>query len=189
MTDPETLSVTIVDGYVDEPAHFGVPPYISTYPRYVAGALVDAGVPPDLITYETIDALRDRPSRWRGVDEADLTIYIGGMTVPGKYVGGTPAEPDEVREIAWTASGTTLMGGPVKFGVGEANQGAIETERSDLDFDFVAKGDVEAAAYDLVESGLEGYNDRMRDVPEADRWARKGAFVVTEHPNHPEYLI
>jgi len=44
MTDPETLAVTIVDGYVDEPAHFGVPPYISTYPRYAAGALVDAGV-------------------------------------------------------------------------------------------------------------------------------------------------
>ena len=41
--DPAALSVTIVDGYVDEPAHFGVPPYISTYPRYVAGALVDGG--------------------------------------------------------------------------------------------------------------------------------------------------
>ena len=31
--------------------------------------------------------------------EADLFVYVGGMTVPGKYVGGTPAEPDEVREI------------------------------------------------------------------------------------------
>ena len=33
--DPAALSVTIVDGYVDEPAHFGVPPYISTYRGYV----------------------------------------------------------------------------------------------------------------------------------------------------------
>ena len=30
MDDPADLSVTLVDGYVDEPAHFGVPPYIST---------------------------------------------------------------------------------------------------------------------------------------------------------------
>jgi radical SAM superfamily enzyme with C-terminal helix-hairpin-helix motif len=189
MTDPADLDVTIVDGYVDEPAHFGVPPYISTYPRYVAGALVDAGVPQSAVTYHTIDALRDERQRWRDVDEADLMIYVGGMTVPGKYVGGTPAEPDEVRELAWTADGTTLLGGPVRFGVGEENAGGIETERDDLDYDFVAKGDVEAAVYDLVHGGMEGFGDRMRDNEEIARWARKGAFVVDQHPNHPDYLI
>ncbi|MFC4406989.1 radical SAM protein [Haloarchaeobius iranensis] len=189
MTDPATLDVTIVDGYVDEPAHFGVPPYISTYPRYTAGALVDAGVPEERITYHTIDELRDDRMLWADVADADLVCYLGGMTVPGSYVGGKPAEPDEVREIAWTADGTTLMGGPVKFGVGDENAGATETERDDLDYDFVAKGDVEAAAYDLVESGLEGFNNRMRDNREIDRWGSKGAFVVEQHPNHPEYLI
>ena len=189
MTDPATLDVTIVDGYVDEPAHFGVPPYISTYPRYVAGALVDAGVPEEQIRYHTIDALRDEQERWHDVDDADLLVYVGGMTVPGKYVGGTPAEPEEVKRIAWAAEGTTLMGGPVRFGVGDENKGATETERDDLDYDFVAKGDVEAAAYDLVHGGMEGFGDRMRDNDEITRWARKGAFVVSQHPNHPEYLI
>ncbi|PSP86211.1 radical SAM protein [Halobacteriales archaeon QS_1_68_17] len=189
MTDPATLDVTIVDGYVDEPAHFGVPPYVSTYPRYTAGALVDAGVPPGRITYHTIDALRDERDRWRDVADADLLIYVGGMTVPGKYVGGTPAEPEEVRRLAWTADGTTLMGGPVRFGVGEENRGGIETERDDLDYDFVAKGDVEAAAYDLVHGGLEGFGDRTRDNEEIARWATAGAFVVEQHPNHPDYLI
>jgi radical SAM superfamily enzyme with C-terminal helix-hairpin-helix motif len=189
MTDPAGLSVTIVDGYVDEPAHFGVPPYISTYPRYVAGALVDAGVPRDRITYHTIDALREERERWRDVEAADLMIYVGGMTVPGKYVGGTPAEPEEVRRLAWTAEGTSLLGGPVRFGVGEENAGGIETERDDLDYDFVAKGDVEAAVYDLVHGGMEGFGDRMRDNEEITRWARKGAFVVEQHPNHPDYLI
>jgi len=189
MTDPGSLDVTIVDGYVDEPAHFGVPPYVSTYPRYVAGALVDAGVPEAQITYHTIDALREDGQRWLDVEGADLLVYVGGMTVPGKYVGGTPAEPDEVRELAWAAGGTTLLGGPVRFGVGEANEGATETERRRLDFEFVAKGDVEAAAYDLVSNGLEGFSDRMRDVEEVSRWARAGAFVVEDHPNHPEYLI
>jgi radical SAM superfamily enzyme with C-terminal helix-hairpin-helix motif len=189
MTDPATLDVTIVDGYVDEPAHFGVPPYISTYPRYVAGALVDAGVPREQITYHTIDALREERGRWQDVDSADLMIYVGGMTVPGKYVGGTPAEPDEVRELAWTAEGTTLMGGPVRFGVGDANEGASETERDDLDYDYVAKGDVEAAVYDLVHGGMEGFGNRMRDNEEITRWAKEGAFVIEQHPNHPEYLI
>ncbi|AUG48139.1 radical SAM protein [Haloarcula taiwanensis] len=189
MTDPETLDVTIVDGYVDEPAHFGVPPYISTYPRYAAGALVDAGVPREQITYHTIDELREDNAVWRDVEAADLMVYVGGMTVPGKYVGGTPAEPDEVRELAWTADGTSLMGGPVRFGVGEANEGASETARDDLDFDFLAMADVEAAVYDLVDSGLEGFNDRYRSVEEETRWARAGAFVVEQHPNHPDYLI
>jgi len=188
-TDPAALDVTIVDGYVDEPAHFGVPPYISTYPRYVAGALVDAGVLREGVTYHTIDALREERDRWRDVESADLVVYVGGMTVPGKYVGGTPAEPDEVRRLAWTAEGTTLMGGPVRFGVGEENAGATETERDDLDYDFVAKGDVEAAVYDLVHGGMEGFGDRMRDNDEISQWAREGAFVVEDHPNHPGYLI
>ncbi|WP_115862720.1 radical SAM protein [Halorussus litoreus] len=189
MIDFADLDVTLVDGYVDEPAHFGVPPYISTYPRYTAGAIVDAGVPRENVTYHTIDELREDTHKWRDVEAADLLVYLGGMTVPGKYVGGTPAEPDEVRKLAWTADGTSLMGGPVKFGVGDENAGGTETERDDLDFDFVAKGDVEAAAFDLVESGLEGFDDRMRDNEEIDRWAASGAFVVEQHPNHPDYLI
>jgi radical SAM superfamily enzyme with C-terminal helix-hairpin-helix motif len=189
MRDPADLSVTIVDGYVDEPAHFGVPPYVSTYPRYTAGALVDAGVPKEQVTYHTIDGLRDERSNWRDVADADLTIYTGGMTVPGKYVGGTPAEPDEVREIAWTADGVTLLGGPVRFGVGEENAGAQDMARDDLDYDFVAMADIEAAAYDLVHGGLEGFENRYRDYDEVARWAGQGAFVVEQHPNHPHYLI
>jgi radical SAM superfamily enzyme with C-terminal helix-hairpin-helix motif len=189
MTDPADIDATIVDGYVDEPAHFGVPPYISTYPRYVAGALVDAGLDREQVTYHTIDELRDHPHRWRDVEEADLLVYVGGMTVPGKYVGGTPAEPDEVRKLAWTADGVSVMGGPVRFGVGEQNEGATETERDDLDFDFLAMADIEAAVFDLVESGLEGFNDRYREVEEVTRWAQKGAYVIEDHPNHPDYLI
>ena len=187
--DPAAVDVTIVDGYVDEPAHFGVPPYISTYPRYTAGALVDAGVPREQITYHTIDELRETPAARADVADADLMIYVGGMTVPGKYVGGTPAEPDEVRELAWTADGVTLLGGPVRFGVGDENAGAQEMHREELDYDFLSMGDIAAAAHDLVREGLEGYTDRVRSYEEVARWATQGAFIVTQHPNHPEYLI
>ncbi|RLM59496.1 radical SAM protein [Halobellus sp. Atlit-31R] len=189
MTDPADLSVTLVDGYVDEPAHFGVPPYISTYPRFTAGAIVDAGVPEANVTYHTIDELREDRHKWADVADADLFVYLGGMTVPGKYVGGTPAEPDEVRELAWVAEGVSVMGGPIRFGVGEENAGAQEMQRQDLDYDFLAMGDVEAAAHDLVDNGLEGFENRYRDNDELDRWAAAGAFVVEQHPNHPDYLI
>jgi radical SAM superfamily enzyme with C-terminal helix-hairpin-helix motif len=189
MKDPAEIDVTIVDGYVDEPAHFGVPPYVSTYPRFAAGAAVDAGVPPEAVTYHTIDELREDHHKKRDVVDADLFVYVGGMTVPGKYVGGTPAEPDEVKELAWTAEGTSVMGGPVRFGVGDENAGATETERQNLDYDFLALADVEAAVYDLVHGGLEGVEDRYRDNDELDRWAAEGAFVVEQHPDHPDYLI
>ena len=72
MIRPSELAVTIVDGYVDEPAHFGVPPYISTYPRFTAGALVDAGVPQSNITYQTIDDLRYNKQKWNAVVDAEL---------------------------------------------------------------------------------------------------------------------
>ena len=43
---------TILDCYTDEPAGLGVPPYLGTYPRYIAGYL-------DIIPYYiTIDDLR-----------------------------------------------------------------------------------------------------------------------------------
>src|SRR5665648_679057 len=81
----------ILDGYVDEPACLGVPPYISPYVRYIAGALRDCGVGEWEIHYITIDNLRTDPqSCIPYLDHAGLIIIIAGMTVPGKYLGGTP---------------------------------------------------------------------------------------------------
>lgn len=49
------MRFTILDCYTDEPAGLGVPPYIGTYPRYVAGAVIDSG---NNVDYITIDDLR-----------------------------------------------------------------------------------------------------------------------------------
>ena len=43
---------TILDCYTDEPAGLGVPPYLGTYPRYIAGYLGGD------VNYATIDDLR-----------------------------------------------------------------------------------------------------------------------------------
>jgi radical SAM superfamily enzyme with C-terminal helix-hairpin-helix motif len=44
-----SVHVVIVDGYTDEPAALGVPPYLGPLPRYIAGAALDAGV--EEVTY------------------------------------------------------------------------------------------------------------------------------------------
>ncbi|NVM52960.1 MAG: radical SAM protein [Candidatus Helarchaeota archaeon] len=46
---------TILDCYTDEPAGLGVPPYIGTYPRYIAGAILESK---KSVFYLTIDDLR-----------------------------------------------------------------------------------------------------------------------------------
>jgi radical SAM superfamily enzyme with C-terminal helix-hairpin-helix motif len=46
------MAYTILDCYTDEPAGLGVPPYLGTYPRYIAGYLNDD------VNYLTIDDVR-----------------------------------------------------------------------------------------------------------------------------------
>ncbi|HJJ55039.1 MAG TPA: radical SAM protein, partial [Methanocorpusculum sp.] len=61
----------IIDGYVDEPACLGVPPYISPYIRTVAGVLKESGRTP---AYVTIDQLRSDPLRIPELAQASLVV-------------------------------------------------------------------------------------------------------------------
>ena len=49
------IKVVLIDGYIDDPAALGVPPYISPIARAVAGAAMDAGGD---VEYITIDMIR-----------------------------------------------------------------------------------------------------------------------------------
>jgi len=49
------MNYTILDCYTDEAAGLGVPPYIGTYPRYIAGEQILQG---NNVNYITIDDLR-----------------------------------------------------------------------------------------------------------------------------------
>ena len=93
------MRIVILDGYVDEPTCLGVPPYISTYVRYVAGALVAAGISKETIDYTTIDEYRKSNEKMLEVAESDIIILISGLTVPGRYLGGTPITAKEIEEI------------------------------------------------------------------------------------------
>ena len=173
------MRVLIIDGYVDEPACLGVPPYMAPYPRYIAGALIEKGIREEDITYRTIDRIRTRREPLR----FDLIVIIAGMTVPGKYLRAAPITLKEIGEFSHL-EGTKIIGGPIRLGYGE--EGGSSAKDLAVPGITLAKKDIEAFVYDLIgnkDSDVIGH--RMRTTDEIGRWAESGAFIVTQHPDYP----
>ncbi len=164
-------SVLIVDGYIDEPASLGVPPYVSPLVRATYGAAKDAEAE---VSMMTIDSLRKGAT----APKADVTVILGGCAVPGRYLRGMPASAREVLVIARGSAGMKVLGGPATISAGE------EIERS---FDVVARRDPAATLFDLIETGRA--SNRWRTLEEWNRWLMKGAESVKSHPDFPQPLI
>jgi radical SAM superfamily enzyme with C-terminal helix-hairpin-helix motif len=191
------LRAAILDCYVDEPACLGVPPYLSPYPRYVAGALIHSD--PDIdIAYYTIDELRKDASKILPLlDDAKLLVVIAGVAVPGKYLGGTPADLKEISHyMRMTSRPVKVLGGPAAaFGCGVEGGELVERPDDMLTsvFDMVVHGDVEVAVAQLLREKLsESRVDselRRKNAHEISTYATKGAMIAKQHPNYPETLI
>lgn len=182
------MKAIILDGYVDEPACFGVPPYLSPYPRYTAGALVDASFSEEDISYFTIDAVRASGKALSAqFASADVLILLSGMTVPGKYLRTTPITAAEMRALFRLSGGIRLLGGPVRLGY----SGEGGTAASDLSFlpegVVVAQKDMESFVFDLFTKGSLPAH-RYRTAAEIARWSQKGAFIVKQHPEYPHVI-
>ncbi len=166
------MKVVILDGYVDEPSNFGVPPYLSPYPRYMAGAIGEAGHDWE---YVTIDRVRAGAPL-----KGDLLAVISGPIVPGKYLRGLPISEKEILRHASAFKGPRVFGGPLaRF--------RFFDETLTEPFDHVAVRDVDACVYDHLTQGT--WDNRDRTMAEWDRWALLGAEVVRHHPDFPEPLI
>ncbi|MEW5936198.1 MAG: radical SAM protein [Candidatus Thermoplasmatota archaeon] len=162
----------IVDGYVDEPASLGVPPYISPLARYVYGALADAGC---AVRYLTIDQVREG----RHVPSADMLIAIKGAVVPGRYLRGMPATSRELCTLARSREWEAVIGGAgVRFGANPEIAYA---------FDHIVTRDMDAYLHDMVQKGVRRH--RWRTPEEWRRWSIMGAEVARMHPDFPEPLI
>jgi len=174
-----TRTAFILDGYVDEPACLGVPPYISPYIRTVAGALASRGYS---ARYLTIDQLRKDPLRAGDLNKADLLVMIAGVTVPGKYLGGTPATLTEIQQVGHMVKGPQkLIGGPIGFGyAGEGGQKAVRQVISG--FDALLTGEP-AVALDNYLNGNEP--EGVLDYSRTDPWSIAGSSVVAQHPDFP----
>jgi radical SAM superfamily enzyme with C-terminal helix-hairpin-helix motif len=181
----------VIDGYVDEPACLGVAPYISPYPRYIAGAMVDRGIVPDHIHYLTIDQIRNG----QGLNlfqKVDFVVIIAGMSVPGKYLRGTPMSLTEIGDIAYlTTDIPAVVGGPIKLGY--CNEGGTRAVKTKFPGLTMALGDIEAFVYDILKSDaqlhdLDSVFHRTRSSQEIDRWSVQGAFIIRQHPDYPHVM-
>lgn len=175
------MKIIILDGYVDEPSCLGIPPYISPYVRYTAGAISDAGHDP---IYITIDEYRRGSPKLKSFSKTNLLVVIGGAIVPGKYLRGYPASISETKRIAENFKGTKILGGPLaKFGL----SGGKTAKKLDGIFDFISKKDVDAFVYDLLLR--KSPEDRLRNKNEWNKWAISGSQIILQHPDFPMPLI
>jgi len=173
------MRVLIIDGYVDEPACLGVPPYMAPYPRYIAGALIEKGLEKEDITYRTIDRIRSHREPLR----FDLIVIIAGMTVPGKYLRASPITLKEIRELSHL-EGTKIIGGPIRLGYGE--EGGSSAKDIQIPGITLAKKDIEAFVFDLMDhKDPSNVQHRMRTTTEIGRWGDLGAFIIAQHPDYP----
>jgi radical SAM superfamily enzyme with C-terminal helix-hairpin-helix motif len=169
----------ILDGYVDEPACLGVPPYISPYIRTVAGALAAHGF---TVRYLTIDQLRHDPAYINRMDAAAVLVMIAGVTVPGKYLGGTPATLSEIEQVGHMLRGPKKMvGGPIGFGYSpEGGQHAVRQVISG--FDLLLTGEP-AVALDNYLNGCDPAG--ALDYHRTDPWSVAGSGIIGQHPDYP----
>lgn len=180
-----------MDGYVDEPTCLGVPPYMSTYPRYIAGAIWKHS-PRTEVLYQTIDQTRvsfnTALETWK---TADMVVLIAGMIVPGKYLGGSPISVREARELFSDARldgiPKLLVGPWARFGCGlEGGRAGIRPEDLSPPFDYIVKGDPEVVLGEMYRTGT-GLSSLdlllvRSSAQEIEEYVVRGASIVQQAP-------
>ena len=134
------MACTILDCYTDEASGLGVPPYLGTYPRYIAGYLRSKG---EDFNYITIDDLRffyHYKSQFRSTKASQKTniriynltknfanikeilqktqvlVVVLGVHVPGKYLSAIPGTLHEVLPLIENLDCKKILTGPAIFG-------------------------------------------------------------------------
>lgn len=169
----------IIDGYVDEPACLGVPPYLSPYIRTLAGVFLSHGMEP---RYFTIDQVRKNPELLAPPLDARVAVMVAGVTVPGAYLGGTPATLTEIQQIGARLRGIDrLLAGPIAFGY--ASGGGRKAVRSAISgFDQLLTGSPAEALDAWIASG-KTHGDQS--YGRSDPWSSAGSSIIRQHPSFP----
>ena len=187
-------SFSIIDGYIDEPTCLGVPPYISPYPRYISGAIIDV-IPQANISYYTIDQIRNTPELLKKIYKTDMVIFIAGISVPGKYLAGYPASYQEIKKIAaQLPTSTKILCGPAaKYGM--ASFGGKKPKSLDDTnlFNMIISGDPEIIIYQFLKSNQDPntirLDEKRKNASQISSFAEKGSMILKQHPYFPQRII
>lgn len=182
MVEQQSPRWLILDGYEDEPAAFGVPPYVGFHIRYLCGVLEQSNIEYE---YLTIDQWRTSV-RMNGEDWAKHRLSniegfacIAGAVVPGKYLRGTPLSLKETRNIIrdLPEGVPSLFGG---WAIRGWKQQGWTPLRKNL---FLAVQDTDATLYTYLKTGT--WKHTRRTAEQWTLWAQAGAKskAVTDHPD------
>ena len=177
------MVATILDAYTDEPSGLGVPPYLGTYPRYLAGALLEKN---ERVFYLTIDDLRFLKYKTvkksntankavynltRGSEEVnqilkktDLLIVNAGVQTPGKYLTAVPGTLNEIIRLLQDVKCKKILTGPAVYGT--QLFGGKKAEKFNLDF------------FEEVNFNFLGINE----YDKISKYAVAGAEIVAQMP-------
>lgn len=212
------MRFTILDCYTDEPAGLGVPPYIGTYPRYIAGAVVESK---NEVFYLTIDDLRFY-SRYNTIDNenikkekdrvitnikiknlsknikdiekilnsTDVLIIVSGVHTPGKYLTAVPGTTKEVVDILKSIKfkGFTVLTGPGAYGSGLYGGKVSKTIQRDHDNFNMVIKDLEYKFKDILENNFTEDVEIDYDYGDLSKISVLGARVVKQHPDYPDLI-
>ena len=167
------MKALVLDGYTDEPACLGVPPFISPYARLAYGALSAAKAD---VSYATIDQYRQGVV---DVSKYDLLAVIRNLAVPGKYLRGMPASDREILAICDRSRGRVVAS------LGLDPKRAPSLLRQALD--HLASADLDPTLFDLATRSE--FVDRRRTYDEWQSWLIKGAEACRYHADHGGPLI
>jgi len=178
------MQYCIIDCYTDEPSGLGVPPYLGTYPRYIAGALKNS-------YYITIDDLRfwkykKKIKRTRLNEKTDIKTYnltvnyqnvekilknstliiVLGVQTPGKYLSAVPGTLREIRNLLKDVKSKKVLTGPAA-GLGTQKLGGKRIEKLKEDF------------FDLVDENFLDINDYSK----VKEYSVNGAYIIKQIPH------
>ncbi len=204
---------TILDCYTDEPSGLGVPPYLGTYPRYIAGAIKETK---NKYIYITIDDLRfyvkhikqkkkiiplnkqiktdiktynltkNHKNIKQILNKTDYLIIIAGEHTPGKYLSALPGTTSEIKTLLDKLDyvPATILTGPAVFGSGL--YGGRPT-RPPKGFDFQISN-LAIKLPKLLKNNFQDYPHQF-NFKDIQKLSILGAELVKLHPSYPNTML
>jgi len=184
--------VTIIDLYTDEPAGLGVPPYLGTYPRYIAGAFLkdkcdvfyltiddirycyqyNSNVPETKLSGKTEVKIKHLTKNKENVkkilESSDEIIVSGGAHTSGKYLSAIPGTLKEIVSVIQNLNCRKVLAGPLASQFGSAFHGGKHVRKSIGDFEI----------FDEVDYFYKGIDDYSKVA----EFAVFGAHIVKQIP-------